>query len=117
MGKPIEITRTEFSASELRELAASTHNGATVRRLLALALVLEGHCRAEAARLNGTDRQTLRDWVHRYNEEGAAELRSRLNQPRPTAGETCRSEFDRRTTGLGGERTFERTLSDDGRAP
>jgi hypothetical protein len=60
MGKPIEITRTEFSASELRELAASTHNGATVRRLLALALVLEGHCRAEAARLNGTDRQTKR---------------------------------------------------------
>jgi len=28
MGKPIEITRLEFSANELRELAAGMHDGA-----------------------------------------------------------------------------------------
>src|SRR5690242_16758578 len=77
MGKPIEITRLEFSANELRELAAGMHDGAVVRRLLAIALILDGHSRAEAARLNGMDRQTLRDWVHRYNDEGVGGLRAR----------------------------------------
>ena len=85
MGKPVEITRLEFSASELRELAADTHDGAVVRRLLAIAMILEGSPRAEAARLNGMDRQTLRDWVHRYNDEGVAGLRSRVSPGRPGA--------------------------------
>ena len=85
MGKPIEITRTEFSATELRELAAGMRDGAVVRRLLALALVVEGHTRTEAARLNGMDRQTLRDWVHRYNNDGVAGLHSRLSPGRPPA--------------------------------
>ena len=61
MGKPIAVTRTELSAAELRELAAGTSDGPAVRRLLAITLVLEGYSRAEAARLNGMDRQTLRD--------------------------------------------------------
>ncbi|MGH7066300.1 MAG: IS630 family transposase [Acetobacteraceae bacterium] len=56
-----------------------------VRRLLAIALILEGRARAEAARLNGMDRQTLRDWVHRYNEEGSGGLRSRASPGRPAA--------------------------------
>jgi transposase len=50
---------------------------AVARRLLALALVLEGHSRAEAARNCGMDRQTLRDWVIRYNEQGIAGLSDR----------------------------------------
>jgi transposase len=45
--------------------------------MLALALVLEGAPRTEAARSAGMDRQTLRDWVIRYNEEGLAGLRDR----------------------------------------
>ena len=85
MGKAIEITRTEFSAAELRGLAAGTRDGAVVRRLLALALVLEGCTRTEAALLNGMDRQTLRDWVHRYNNDGVAGLHSRLSPGRPPA--------------------------------
>ena len=43
----------------------------SMRRLLAMALVLEGTSRADAARQTGMDRQTLRDWVHRFNESGA----------------------------------------------
>ena len=45
--------------------------------MLALALVLEGASREDAARHAGMDRQTLRDWVHRYNTEGLAGLRDR----------------------------------------
>ena len=85
MGRPIEITRFDLTATELRELAAKTPDGAVVRRLLAIALVLEGHPREAAAQLNGMDRQTLRDWVLRYNAEGVAGLRSRCSPGRPAA--------------------------------
>jgi len=61
MGQPIAITRDEYSAADLRGLASRERNGEVVRRLLSLALVLEGHTRGEAARMNGMDRQTLRD--------------------------------------------------------
>jgi hypothetical protein len=55
MGRPFEITRDEHSASALRELAARTRDGAVVRRLLGIALILEGHPREEAARLSGIE--------------------------------------------------------------
>jgi transposase len=85
MCRPIEITRFDLSATELRKLATRTHDGAVVRRLLAIALILEGHSREEAARPTGMDRQTLRDWVHRYNADGVAGLRSRWGPGRPPA--------------------------------
>jgi hypothetical protein len=47
MGQPIEITRTEQSASALRTLAGKTGDGAVVRRLLAIALILEGQSRTK----------------------------------------------------------------------
>ncbi len=56
--------RTDFSASELRRLAAGTKNANQSRRLLSIAAVLDGMNRTEAARIGGMDRQTLRDWVH-----------------------------------------------------
>ncbi|HXT81741.1 MAG TPA: helix-turn-helix domain-containing protein, partial [Acetobacteraceae bacterium] len=46
--------------------------------LLALALILEGRSRTEAAQMNGMDRQTLRDWVHRHNADGVSGLKSRV---------------------------------------
>jgi transposase len=49
-------------------------NGAVARRLLALALVLDGVDRKTAAQTCGMDRQTLRDWVHRYNAKGLSGL-------------------------------------------
>ena len=48
--------------------------------LIAIANAVEGMKRASAARLAGMDRQTLRDWVHRYNAEGIAGL---CNRPAP----------------------------------
>ncbi len=76
----IEITRREQSAGELRDAAARSRDANATRRMLALALVLEGHSRGEAAQMCGMDRQTLRDWVHRFNAEGIAGL---SNRPAP----------------------------------
>jgi len=79
----IAISRNEHSASELRMAASQTRDGATARRILALALVMEGSSRSAAARSCGMDRQTLRDWVHRYNAEGLAGLSDRHRSGRP----------------------------------
>jgi len=81
----VPITRTEFDAEALRRLAAASRDGAQSRRLLALALVIEGASRKEAARACGMDRQTLRDWVHRFNAEGPAGVVNR-----PPLGPSCR---------------------------
>jgi transposase len=64
------ILRTDFSAEELRRLARRAKSNNQARRLLSLAAVLEGMSRADAARIGGMDRQTLRDWVHRFNAAG-----------------------------------------------
>jgi len=79
----LAITRTELSASDLRREARGTKDSDQTRRLLALALVLEGHSRRDAARQTGMDRQTLRDWVIRYNAEGVAGLCDRRRPGRP----------------------------------
>jgi transposase len=63
-----------YSALDLRRLAAKAHDGGQARRLLALAAVREGKSPAEAARVGAMDRQTLRDWVHRFNAHGAEGL-------------------------------------------
>ena len=73
----VAVTRRELSAGELRREAVRCRDAAAARRMLALALVLEGGSREEAARHAGMDRQTLRDWVHRYNAEGLAGLHDR----------------------------------------
>src|SRR3954468_20662864 len=78
----VAITRKEPGAVELRREAGRCRDARAARRLLALALVLEGSSREEAARAAGMDRQTLRDWVHRYNEEGLAGLRDRRRSGR-----------------------------------
>ena len=79
----IAITRTELTAGELRVAAAKSRDAQAARRMLALALVLEGVDRKTAAETCGMDRQTLRDWVHRYNAEGLAGLSNRRGAPRP----------------------------------
>ena len=58
----IAITRTGLDAAAFRRAAAREKDAAASRRMLALALVLEGRTRTEAAQAAGMDRQTLRDW-------------------------------------------------------
>lgn len=85
MGARLTITRGDHTPAELRSFAGKCDDGAQVRRLLALALVLEGRSRSEAAAQNGMDRQTLRDWVHRYNAAGIEGLKSRQSPGRAPA--------------------------------
>ena len=69
--------RDDVSADELRAMARESRDSRQCRRLLALAAVAEGRSRSEAAALGGMDRQTLPDWVRRFNAEGAAGLLDR----------------------------------------
>ena len=62
--------RTDYSPADLRRLAKKTKDNNQSRRLLSLAAVLDGMNRTDAARIGGMDRQTLRDWVHRFNDQG-----------------------------------------------
>ncbi len=69
--------RRDFDARHLRKLASRCKDARQSRRLLSLAAVYDGMRRGEAARIGGMDRQTLRDWVHRFNEEGPDGLTNR----------------------------------------
>ncbi len=69
--------RPDFDAANLRLFAKRCADSRQTRRLLALAAVYDGMSRAEAARVGGMDRQTLRDWVHRFNDEGMDGLTNR----------------------------------------
>ncbi len=88
MGSAVKVARADHTAADLRGLAARTRDVAQSRRLLAIAMVLEGCSRLDAARQAGMDRQTLRDWVHRYNEAGVDGLISKpLPGPEPKLSE------------------------------
>jgi transposase len=73
----VAIIRRDHTAQDLRAAAKRSDDVAAARRMLALALVLEGKSRSEAAIACGMDRQSLRDWVHRYNAEGLKGLHNR----------------------------------------
>jgi transposase-like protein len=62
--------RDDYNSLELRGLAKRSLYTRQVRRPLALAAAYDGMSRAAAARVGGMNRQTLRDWAHRFNEEG-----------------------------------------------
>ena len=79
MGQAIAV-RTDYTAGEVRRLAKRAKDAAQARRLLAIAAVLDGASREEAAKIGGMDRQTLRDWVIRFNEQGPDGL---INIPSP----------------------------------
>lgn len=77
MAGAVEVTRRDMAPAQLRAAAGRSKDGRVARRMLAIALVLEGVDRRTAAESCGMDRQTLRDWVHRYNSEGLAGLANR----------------------------------------
>jgi transposase len=79
MGQAVPV-RTDYTAGEVRRVAKRAKDAAQARRLLAIAAVLDGSSRTEAAEIGGMDRQTLRDWVVRFNEQGPEGL---INIPSP----------------------------------
>ena len=85
MPPPIEISRTDHTPEALERLSRECKDDAFARRLRALSMVLRGAGRMEVARAQGVDRQTVHDWVRRFNEAGPDGLR---DQPR--GGSSCR---------------------------
>jgi transposase len=78
----IAVTVT-VDVKELRHLARLEKSGRVASRMFAIANVLSGMSRGMAAQLAGMERQTLRDWVHRFNAEGIEGLRDRPRSGRP----------------------------------
>ncbi len=75
--------RKDRTPAVLRKLAKEADDSRVARRILAIASALDGMSREDAARSAGMDRQTLRDWVLRYNAHGIDGLADRWNGGRP----------------------------------
>jgi len=75
--------RKDRTPAVLRKLAKGETDGRVARRILAIANALDGMSRKAAAEAAGMDRQTLRDWVLRYNEHGIGGLTDRWGDGRP----------------------------------
>ncbi len=101
----VRITRKDKSAGELRQEAARCRDGKAARRMLAIALVLDGVDRKTAAENCGMDRQTLRDWAHRYNaEDRVSGLFNRRPIGSTLSAETRHRRRSCRGNGSGGSR-------------
>ena len=80
--------REDYSAEELRRLARQSKDVNQSRRLLSLAAVRDGMDRGAASRIGPMDRQTLRDWVHRFNALGLEGLTDNWTEgPKPRLSE------------------------------
>jgi len=69
--------RSDYTSTDLRRLARRSGDADQVRRLLAVALILDGGSRSEAAKVAGVTLQIVRDWVLRFNEGGPDALATR----------------------------------------
>ena len=86
--------REDYSAEELRRLARRSKDVNQSRRLLSLAAVRDGMDRRSAAKIGGMDRQTLRDWVHRFNASGPEGLIDNWTAgPKPRLSEEQLTQF------------------------
>lgn len=84
MAAAVLVNRTDVTVADVRAAAAATNDASAARRLLAIALVMDGSSRETAAASCAMDRQTLRDWVHRFNDDGPDGLSDRPRSGRPS---------------------------------
>src|SRR3989440_8321726 len=95
MGAAVPL-RADFGPGELRLLAKRAADTGQARRLLSLAAVLDGMSREGAAEIGAMDRQTLRDWVHRFNARGpAGPVKGKAPGPRPKLSPEQKQEVKR----------------------
>ena len=88
--------REDYSAEALRRLAKRSKDANQSRRLLSLAAIRDGMDRCEVARIGGMDRQTLRDWVHRFNAHGPEGLIDNwMGGPKPRLSAEQLAQFAR----------------------
>ena len=86
--------REDYSAEGLRALARRSRDANQSRRLLSLAAVRDGMDRGSAAKIGGMDRQTLRDWVHRFNACGPDGLLDNWTEgPKPRLSDEQMAQF------------------------
>ncbi len=83
--RPLPITNRSHTGMELEQIARDCKSSSKARRLRAIAMVMRGAERSEAARAQGVDTQTLRDWIVLYNDGGVEGLR-----PARCGGRRCR---------------------------
>ena len=76
MRSGIEI-RSDYTGDDLRHVARRSDEADQTRRLLALAVILDGGSRGKAARTGGVGLQVIRDWVLRFNADGPEALKTR----------------------------------------
>ena len=87
--------RKDRTPTVLRKLAKAEADTRVARRMLAIANALDGMSREEAARSAGMDRQTLRDWVLRYNEHGIDGLADRWSAAHVRRARASRADAHR----------------------
>jgi transposase len=86
--------REDYSGEELRVLARRSKTVNQSRRFLSLAGVKDGMDRGAAAKIGGMDRQTRRDWVHRFNASGPDGLIDNWREgPKPRLSVEQRAQF------------------------
>ena len=93
MGKMGLEVRRDTTAAELRKKARSEKDGRVASRILGIANVLDGMDRGQAAQCVGMTRQTLRDWVRRYNDSGLEGMR---NKPKGCRKRALTTEQERK---------------------
>ena len=62
--------RPDWDAKRVRATAREVDDADQARRLRAIAAAYEGQDRSAAAKIGALDRQTLCEWVHRFNAKG-----------------------------------------------
>ena len=77
--------RTDHTSEDLRRFARQCGDPDQVRRLLAMALILDGGSRSDAAKFAGVTLQIVRDWVLRFNGDGPDGLATRKAPGRASA--------------------------------
>ncbi len=82
MASAVEV-RGDFSADRVRKSAKTSSDAGQCRRLLAIAAILDGGSRSEAAKIGGVGLQTVRDWVLRFNAAGPPALIDRKAPGKP----------------------------------
>ena len=89
--------RSDWDAVRVRAAARRAADADQVRRLLAIAAAYEGQDRAAAAQSGAMERQTLRDWVHRFNAAGPEGL---VDRKPPGAARRLTGEQEAELTAL-----------------
>jgi len=79
MAAPVRL-RDDFSPGQVRAFARRAKDADQVRRLLAIATILDGGSRSDAAKVGGVTLQIVRDWVLRSNAQGPEGLETRKAQ-------------------------------------